>query len=358
MGQEIKGSRLPKWRRRLAIAAVSLLVAFATAEIAARLSEPGPFDLFDRNPYESDPKLPHKHQPGFVGRWDGTWYEIDSRGLRGTERQPTFAANEFRVLALGDSCTFGKGVLESGTWPRQLESRLQGAVNPGDHVLVFNAGVNGYSGGHYLELLKRLGPLLRPQLVIVGYNINDFPNVVAAVDKVVFQGTKSLRAQVPQGVRDTLGRLALFRWMRATYYELNRERDWATAERLAHNVGKSTPGKEARFEAERKRLAGIVEESARLGAQLMIFLIPYESQVYLDIFDTAPIDRLRAVCGELNVAFVDLVEPFRACARETVPPRRLFLRGDRYHPTAEGYRLVADGLLQAIRSQGWLSGTH
>jgi lysophospholipase L1-like esterase len=345
--------------KKLALAGASLFVAFAGAEIIARLNEPGPFSFFDHSPNDPDPKLDHVHRPGFVGRWDGTWYEINSRGLRGPDWTPTFSEKEFRILALGDSCTFGKGVLESECWPRQLETLMRGGAHSEVHVA--NAGVNGYSGRQYLEVLRRLGPELKPQLVLVGYNLNDFPNVVQSVDRAVFQGKNSLRAKLPTGLRDELGRLALFRWMRASYYEMNRERDWANAEKLAREsagVGPKATSKAAlRFEEEKQRLKQLVEESRELGAKVAIFLLPYESQVYLDVFDDTPVQSLRAVCDELGVTFVDLAEPFRARARASDPPR-LFLRGDRYHPTAEGYRIVADSVIHVLREQGWLPVSH
>jgi hypothetical protein len=150
--------------RKLALASASVLVALALAEVVARLNEPGPFSFLDRSPYDQDPKFDHVHRPGFVGRWDGTWYEIDSRGLRGLEWTPTFAPNEYRILALGDSCTFGKGVLESECWPRQLETGLREIAGAGADVHVVNAGVNGYSGKQYLSTLERFGAELKPQL--------------------------------------------------------------------------------------------------------------------------------------------------------------------------------------------------
>lgn len=346
--------------KKLALAGASLFVAFAVAELVARVGEPGPFSFVDRTPNDPDPVLQHVHRPGFVGRWDGTWYEINSKGMRGPDWTPTFAPQEYRVLALGDSCTFGKGVVESESWPRQLETLLRSGVEPGLDVHVANAGVNGYSGKQYLEVLRRYGKDLKPQLVLVGYNLNDFPNVVQAVDRQVFQGKDSLRAKVPSSLRDNLGRLALFRWLRATYYEMNRERDWANAERLAReSSGKETGPKNAqRFEAEKQRLADIVTESRALGANVAIFLMPYESQVYLDAFDDTPVQSLRDVCTSLGVTFVDLAEPFREAARKSDPPVRLFLRGDRYHPTAEGYRIVADAVIKVLREQAWLSVTH
>lgn len=343
---------------KLAIAALSLIVVFGTLELIARIAEPGPFSFVDRNPYGKHSDLDHAHEPGFRGSWDGSWYEINSLGARGPEWAPTFESEEFRVLALGDSCTFGKGVLQAESWPAQLETLLRGAVGTAADVRVLNAGVNGYSGRQYLAQLERLGPTVRPQLVLIGYNLNDFPNVIRAVDREVFQGKGNLRSMIPTDLRNTLGRFALFRWLRATYYEWNRERDWKLAERLAKATGGQDNQNVPRFEREKERVRALVDRARALGAQVAIFLMPYESQVYLDAFDATPVERLRKVCAELDVVFVDLAVPFRDHARSAESSTRLFLRGDRYHPTAEGYRIVAQSVLQTIAEHRWLPISH
>ena len=140
-------SRPKKLLRKLGLSAASLLVLFLVGELVTRGLEPGPFSLLDRNPYVDHPedRRIHRHAPNFVGRWDGTWYETSARGLRGPDPEPSFAEDELRVVALGDSCTFGKGVNEEDTWPRQLEGLLAEAA-PERRVAVWNLGHNGYSG--------------------------------------------------------------------------------------------------------------------------------------------------------------------------------------------------------------------
>ena len=143
--------RLPRLAKRLGLSLGSLVVAVAATELVVRATEPGPYSLFDRNPYVDSEVDDHvRHRPDFVGRWDGTWYVTDRRGFRGPEREPTFAEDELRVACVGDSCTFGKGVLEEACWPRQLEARLrEGGRNAG----VFNLGINGGRGKVYRALL-------------------------------------------------------------------------------------------------------------------------------------------------------------------------------------------------------------
>lgn len=347
--------RLSKILTRIALSlgvAVALLVA---AEIAARLAEPGPFNFLDESPYiEKIPGMGHVHKTSFAGRWDGSWYGLESHGLRGPEWKPTFGPEEFRVLAVGDSCTFGKGVDEPDCWPRQLERLLQGALPAGRRALVANAGVNGYSAQQYLAVIRGRAELVRPNWIVVGYNLNDFPNQTKAIDESVHQGKGNLRSAIRWDIRNYLSRFALFRWLRATYYVMHRDRDFADAERMSGELlvkGKMDPERVAK---ELARLDGMAAEARTQGAQLCIFLFPYESQVYLEKYDSSAIDLLRGWCEERGIVFVTMLDEFRARARSTDPPKELFLRGDRYHPRPEGYGIVAARVLDAARSRGWL----
>ena len=350
------------WRklgRKAGISLASLCAALVAAELLARVAEPGPFSFFDRSPYVKDPVFAHVHKPGFRGRWDGTWYDINSRGMRGPEFDPKFTPDEYRVLAVGDSCTFGKGVLERDTWPRQLERRLAAELGPDVRPLVANLGTNGYSGKHYALAIEKYGPRIRPKLIVVGYNINDFPNVVNKVDALVFRGKQSLRSKLPTAMLDRMGRTALYRLLREQYYAMNREKHLRQSEELAAEIRSdvTTAGND-RLEKERERIALIAAGAKACGAEVLVFLFPFEGQVYMQDFDRTAVQWLAKTCAEQGVTFVDMVEPFRNEARKEVPMLTLFLRGDRYHPRPEGYAIVAENVLRAVRGKGWLPGTQ
>lgn len=337
---------------KLALAAGSLLVVGLIAEVVARALEPGPFSLWDSRPYERHPDLPHVHRPGFTGRWDGTWYAINARGMRGPEVADEPAPNEYRVVAVGDSCTFGKGVREQDTWPRQLEALLDTELGSAGDAVVANLGTNGFSGRDYLRIVEQRGLPLKPDLVVVGYNLNDFPNVIRSVDRRLYQGSKGARDLVPKWARDAISRLAVVRLARSAYYDMGREQAYADAEEIAGKV-KDRNFSQALAKQE-EYLQALVGRARDAGAEVAVFLFPYESQVYLEEYDTSPIDSLRETCERLEVVFVDLAEEFRRHVREADGSPRLFLRGDRYHPNPTGYGLVARRVFDVVREAGWL----
>ncbi len=349
----------------MAVASVVLLLM--GGEIIARAAEPGPFSFLDKNPYlKGIGGLPQVHEPNFRGRWDGTWYAINSLGFRGPEVVPEKSPNEFRVICVGDSCTFGKAVTEGETYPRQLEALLAAELTDGRQPVVVNCGVNGYSGAQYLRMLQWRGLELKPDVVIVGYNLNDFPNVLKKIDDVVVKATP-VRETVKRAVGgqrnlDRFNESALYRFVRALIRDMSRAKAWKESERFAKESSAEIKKAVAKASSEENmqelelQIASIKEVATAAGAKIAFLLFPYESQVYLETYDRTPIERIREICKRLEVPFVDLAEKFRRVAVETDPPRELYLFGDHYHPRPIGYQIVAENVMEVMRQEKWLDG--
>ncbi len=131
-----------------------------------------------------------------------------------------------------------------------------------------------------------------------------------------------------------------------------READWENAEAFAREA-QGSPSTDQAWREEVKYLESIRDQASAIGAKTAVFLFPYESQVYLDSFDTSPIERLREICATLELPFVDLADEFRRSARQSDPTAELFLKGDRYHPNPTGYRIVAEGIVRLVLERNW-----
>jgi hypothetical protein len=91
--------------------------------------------------------------------------EINAQGLKGPPLDPVNFP--FRVLTIGDSCTFGTAI-DYESYPRALERGLRAGSMP---VEVANAGVEGYSPRHVLARMDELKGL-KPKVTViyVGWN--------------------------------------------------------------------------------------------------------------------------------------------------------------------------------------------
>ncbi|KAA3631245.1 MAG: SGNH/GDSL hydrolase family protein [Calditrichaeota bacterium] len=97
-------------------------------------------------------------------------YHINSKGMRGDEIDKS--KKGIRILAVGNSCTFGWGVEDDSIWTTRLSRKLQSEF-PAKDIEILNCGVPGYSsyqGKIYFEkeLLK-----LNPDIVTIMFGWND-----------------------------------------------------------------------------------------------------------------------------------------------------------------------------------------
>ncbi len=89
----------------------------------------------------------------------------------------------FRIVAVGDSSTFGWGVDSDRAYPHVLETLLR-RLHPGLDVEVVNLGVCGYSSFQGLILLEREALRWSPDVVTISYGSNDYSRVPEEFDAI------------------------------------------------------------------------------------------------------------------------------------------------------------------------------
>jgi len=166
-----------------------LVLLVPVAEIVVRLVYPQtlPSQEFLRafvlkDMYVADPEAGYRLAPEFSGRIERagivTDFATNSLGLRGSEPGPK---SRPRILALGDSFTWGWGVSQGEEWIRVVERELNEERGEGS-VETWNGAVNGYGTANELALLERVGPDLQPDLVLLGFFANDMTDNLLGPD--------------------------------------------------------------------------------------------------------------------------------------------------------------------------------
>src|SRR5258707_3204691 len=89
--------------------------------------------------------------------------DINSLGFRDREFSLHKTA-KVRILAIGDSFTYGWGVEANQSWPKVLEAELRAS---GHDVEIANLGKPGGSPVAYADIAERATPVLRPDLLII-----------------------------------------------------------------------------------------------------------------------------------------------------------------------------------------------
>ncbi len=179
---------------RLLLLGSSLLVSLALAEVAVRIVRPQPVMTISGPLYAPDPPRRYRLRPGFVGTV-GNRVEftnrvaIDPEGMRGPEAGPRDPGtlrgtlrSTLRILALGDSFTFGVGAEAGETYPARLQEILRAR---GLRAEVLNAGVPGYGVPDETAWFARWGRPLAPDVVLVTVFIgNDLQDAAPGGPKV------------------------------------------------------------------------------------------------------------------------------------------------------------------------------
>src|SRR5262245_20171977 len=112
--------------RGLLLALVTIVLTALAVELTLRLFAPQAL-LHDPDAFVPDPELGARLISGFSDQvvtteFSSKWV-INEKGYRGPVATDPRAAST-RIVALGDSFTFGYGVEESQSWPRVLETNL------------------------------------------------------------------------------------------------------------------------------------------------------------------------------------------------------------------------------------------
>jgi lysophospholipase L1-like esterase len=210
--------KLYEARARIAISGVSLLLSIGAVELGIRAVDPFGISYYEllgdySRDKVADEHLVFRHKPSWEKRYGDVLVTYNDRGLRDHPILPK-AEGEFRILALGDSVTFGWGVPQHQIFTSRLEellpSRLQRPVR------VINSGVGAYNTVQEVTYFKREGITLQPDLVLLPYVTNDIEENKGPFDP---WSRGSLRGKsLPDMVITMLGKLWFYRLAHHAYY--------------------------------------------------------------------------------------------------------------------------------------------
>jgi lysophospholipase L1-like esterase len=116
----------------------------------------------------NDTILPFHHHPNKSGDYYGVNISTNSLGFRNKEIDSK--KTKKRILFIGDSFTLGWGVDSDSTYSNVLENKL---TENGYEYDVINSGIGNYNTQMELELFKRKGIKVAPDVVVLMYFIND-----------------------------------------------------------------------------------------------------------------------------------------------------------------------------------------
>ena len=317
--------------------------------------------------------------------------EVNRLGFRDHEFSVQRVAGRRRVLAIGDSCTYGWGVELEQSWPKRLEQNLRRASV---RVEIANLGKVAAGPVEYARIASRAIPELRPDVVIVGVTQgDDLEQLDGRIGESAPDVQPSLLERATTDLFPHLKRLLVRQDVTSTWHEqvadllksASRE-ERARFARLDHSIradyreGRLNPGllrlalwrpdyfsrhENPRDPATRELIARMAvqlerigEFAAAAGAHVIVVSVPSAAYVSVEgqltrqrlgfvlepdaLVDDGPDESIRLAAAASSVPFVSVTDAFRRHRRA-----RLFFPLDG-HLTEEGHDLLAAGITPVV----------
>lgn len=281
-----------------------------------------------------DPELGWTLAPGLAGvPVNGAPVHSNSAGMRGTREYAPEGGGALRVVALGDSFSFGQCVADDESFAAQLERQIAPAE-------VLNLAVHGYGHDQMLLRLRRDGLRYGPDLVLLGFlNADVERNQLRFRDyakpRFRLDGGELSLENVPVPSPEEFA--ARFHLRSANYARMLRDAVFA-----------------GRLERRNKRrteaiLRAIAAESRAAGARLALVYLPSENQARAG--RSWPRSAYRRVCEDGEVLCIDPTSRVAAFLAGEADPASHF----RCHYSAAVHREVAGEIAAALGAAGLLA---
>jgi lysophospholipase L1-like esterase len=345
---------------KLTLALVSTLIFFGSAELLARVWYE-PLRTHEKKIFEYDAEKWFRLKSGFTGEFVGKPVVTNSHGYRDSEITVEKREGVRRIVVLGDSVSFGHGVLAEEAYPERLEALLN-QFDQGRYQVINTAAPGNAPHQEHVDLERSLK--FAPDYAIVQLNLNDIiePYRVrthlggtgidyhGVADLPNYDHLLSRSSGLYLLLKDLFHRVRL----KAASRE-GLQAEALTEERLTVRMLVDTPDAPQILEAwtyALDGLANIVATAKREKIPLAVIVTPFEFQFVDSRSEAFPQRRFENFARENGLVFVDflplLQERFisdRSRSREEFWST-YFLDHD--HLTAEGHAWLAEILFETF----------
>jgi lysophospholipase L1-like esterase len=361
----VRESAASRWKTAagkgvLVVAGVCFALLFL--EVGIRLIAPQNVRFFD----DSDLRLnawefiPHARHDNYIG----VPVQINNVGLRGRDVAVPKPNGVYRIVALGDSITFGYGVPNEKTFPQVLELLLNQNLATSVHYEVVNAGVPGTGLTYYEYFVRKRAPQLNPDLILICMALND-------ITAYHSQSTEPPVSPVSRGRKFNYYLLRHSHLYQLIYVKLKSILyGFGILDLRKEHLGDflpiepPSPMQARAWVSTTSILDRIVTEVHEQGVQAVLVLFPtepqistetlnfYEKSFHLKIDSIAlagnPQKILAQYAHSHAVLMIDLLPAFRDSARNDLFLRNVSINFDPVHPSVAGDQIAANAIFKAI----------
>jgi lysophospholipase L1-like esterase len=358
----------------LGMSVVSIIATLLLLEVGVRIGSPQDLGYWDSRSFRRNLSTwPHfvENIPYGTAKFIGVPVTINREGLRGDEISTPKPPHTTRLVAVGDSITFGYGITAEDTYAKVLEKRLNANASAVKRYEVLNGGTLGGSLGDYLHFLSQKAEKLQPDIVLIGLTLNDI--LVYSEEGGVSEADTQWQGQQLPVVR----RFSHFLLRHSQLYMLIYSRlksslyDSGTLDinkvQGSNFVALSPPSvyQTQAWTSSLEMLSRIVAFCRSRGYRLVVVVFPmqmqmsaadlqfYREKYHLQLGDKTlsgdPQRRLKEFAKATGVTLVDLLPVYRAYDSKDLYLRNKMIPFDPTHPSAIGNKIAAEEIFGVIK---------
>jgi hypothetical protein len=370
---------------RLLLFAAIMLAQFFLFEAGLRLAGGSEAAPVFQQLFLQDPVVGYRLKPGASARFRTADFDTDIRinssGTRDREIGPK-AADEHRIVVLGDSLVLAVQVQQDETFTAVLEKRLNAHRGPGEaRHRVINAGIQGYGPVEELAFFEHVASRFEADVVLVGVFVgndameaNDTgAKILPVAEGAAAPGASPASEAVKRPSRYPLWLRRLTR--RSMVLQISRMRATTLLERfgqvrpidraLTMYLPELPPEMARGLEVSRECVRRIDAIAAERGGRTGVVLLPARFQVRDDdyanlraivaesggtLLRDAGTTRFKEALASLGLPMMDPLPVFRRLPQQ---PELFF--ATTAHLTVAGHEVLAAGLEDFLRSSGLLA---
>lgn len=358
---------------QLALVVFSVSATLALLEVGVRIFRPQRLDFWDsRSIRRLQTTVPHfvENIPNGRATFIGVPVAINSYGMREREVAVPKPHSTIRILAVGDSITFGYGVPLEYTYPKILEKLLNTDPNRNTQFEVLNGATLGGSLSDYRHFLSERAERLQPDIVLIGLNLNDI--VVYSATGAVTGGPEGRKGRFSPAhkisrflLRHSQLYMLCYDRMKSKMYsfgliDVNKSRGMNFM-----TMAPPSAYQEKAWESSLRMLSTLVDFCRGRNYQVGLVVFPMqmqlsksELQVYRDDYHLnvgaealsgEPQKRLIQFASEKHISIVDLLPAYRALAPEELYVRNEMIHADPDHPSIKGHQVAAEEIARTLK---------
>ncbi len=349
-------ARVREWALRLALVAAACGASLVLLEAWIRARDLPKDDGTLFRPHPGSPRLV-RLEPGASARFTGVTVRANRFGYRGPDWEVAKPPGAFRVAVLGDSQTFGYGVLEEETFPALLERALR-ERRPERLWEVQNFGISGFNTAQEAEMCTLDVFPFAPDLVLLGFFPNDVdPPVLPEhfAERPAAAANDGARAAIPEASAWSpprwIGTLRTPQFLRTRGAALARRlgvRVATATSRYADLYASRAPAWRSCEEALRAARDACARRGVRFAVAILPFIVSFDETHPM----TAAHRLVAAFCEAEGIPCLDLLPAYmgKSAARLSVSPVN-------NHMNAEGNRIAAEAILPWLLESGLVEPT-